>query len=439
MIVHRLDRLMTDARAAEDVVAWRGGEALRFGGFRRLAQGVAARFAGRSAAALVCEDSYAFIAGFFGLLHAGVRVVLPSSAEKAVLDTIRDHFETVVDERAIAAAQAGGDTPLPELEAERGAIDFFTSGSTGAPKRIVKSLAMFERETAMLEQAFGAGLAGARHFATVPHQHMFGLPFKLMWPLAAGRPFVAETHGLWETLLADLSGGAVIVSSPAHLNRLTGLEPIAADRRPRRIFSAGAPLPLSSSRDAEAILGCRPTEIFGSSETGAFATRQQTADDEPWRLLPGIAIRHDDEGRMSVLTPVVGPDWIGMSDLIAPTDGGFCYRGRADRIVKVEGKRICLITVEDALVKLALVEAAAVIVLKDPLRIAAAVVTSKEGSAVLAELGAFRFGRQLRKTLKSAIDPAGLPRQWRFVPALPSHVMGKRRDGDIARLFEEPR
>lgn len=439
MITIRLSHSATEDGAADDLVAWRAGRPLQRGELRRQIAGVAHRYTEIRAAALVCEDSFTFLAGFFGLLHAGARVVLPLSTEKGVLATLSDSFDTVLTDTDIqAAADHGGNAVLP-LDPEARQIDFFTSGSTGAPKRIPKSLAMFAREAALLEEAFGAEIPPGQVFATVPHQHMFGLPFKLMWPLASGRPFVAETYGLWEPLLADLTAGAMLISSPAHLNRIAGLEPLAAAHRPARIFTAGAPLPLASSLQAEEILGVRPTEIFGSSETGAFATRTQTTGVEPWRLLPGVAIRCDETGKLAVSTPVVGTEWIEMADVVVPVEGGFQYRGRADRIVKVEGKRVNLINVEDALRTLPRIQTAAVVALQNPLRIGAAVTLSNAGQEDLRRLGAFRLGRALRQDLHGRIDPAGLPRQWRFVEALPTHVLGKRRDSDIVALFEAPR
>jgi hypothetical protein len=66
-------------------------------------------------------------------------------------------------------------------------------------------------------------------------------------------------------------------------------------------------------------------------------------------------------------------------------------------------------------------------------------VPSDEGRARLAALGKFRFGRLLRAGLADKLEPASTPRLWRFVEALPSAELGKRRDGDILKLFEDAR
>lgn len=434
-----LSHLMVEECAPSRVIAWRSETVLPHARLRADVAAIAAAFSGCGSAALLCRDSYRFAAGFFGLLHAGVRVVLPSSSQPAALLAVSGAFETIVDDvTVVSAIEAEGVRALFPLDPDLAAVDFYTSGSTGTPKSVVKTLAMLEREVAMFETMFGGGLAGARVLATVPHQHMYGLPFKILWPLAAGRAFSAETHVFWEALLADMPPGAVIVSSPAHLSRLCGFAPLPPQRRPALVLSAGAPLSRAASDEATAILGCCPTEVFGSTETGAIATRSFRAEEaDPWTLLPGVHLHCDDDGLLVVQTDVVGADWIGLSDRVTPTQNGFIHHGRSDRIVKVEGKRINLIAVENALLRHPLVQAAAVVTLDAPLRLAAAVVITAEGKRILTNMGSFRFGRQLRQFLRTHLDPAGIPRQWRFVDALPVHPLGKRRDADIVALFRE--
>ncbi len=69
-------------------------------------------------------------------------------------------------------------------------------------------------------------------------------------------------------------------------------------------------------------------------------------------------------------------------------------------------------------------------------RLGAAVTLTTEGKQKLDALGPFRFGRFLRRALSAAQEPAGLPRSWRFVETLPVGHMGKRREADVAALFD---
>src|SRR5690606_36931002 len=100
-------------------------------------------------------------------------------------------------------------------------ITFFTSGSTGGAKPVRKTLAALQAEAAAIEQILGRVVpASAEIVATVSHQHVYGLAFRLCWPLATSRVFSASTHEIWETALAELRPGAALISSPAHLERL---------------------------------------------------------------------------------------------------------------------------------------------------------------------------------------------------------------------------
>ncbi|HXP98094.1 MAG TPA: AMP-binding protein, partial [Telmatospirillum sp.] len=384
-------------------------------------------------AALFCRDSYNFAVGLFGLLQAGAAVVLPPNGQPGTLNALSGRFDRLVDDDLLERLP-GQAIDLAPLATDEPSLHFFTSGSSGGAKCVTKTLGMMERELSVLDSLW-PGEVGAV-LATVSHQHLYGLTFKIFRPLATGCPFTTEIHELWETLLAALPPGATVISSPAHLGRLGGIAPLTKGLWTRRILSAGAPLSAAAAAQAASILGCLPTEIFGSTETGVVATRHQLRGEEPWSLLPGVEMKTDGDGRLSVRAPHIGAGWLLTADRVAAVSKGFRFLGRVDQVVKVEGKRIDLRDVEQALLRSPLVEAVAVAVLPgDPPRLAAAVVPSREGAALLARLGAFRFGRLLRQGLAAFLEPAGRPRLWRFVTVLPVAAMGKRRNADILALF----
>ena len=177
-----------------------------------------------------------------------------------------------------------------QADFEKVRIDFFTSGSTGEIKRVEKSLVLFEREASVLEQMWGAELGEIPIIGTVTHQHVFGMTFRIMWPIVAGRPFHSEFHVAWEPLMAQLNGPSMIVTSPAQLTRLGGLAPETAANRPRMIISAGAPLPAEAANEATGIFGCAPTEIFGSTEAGVIAWRRGGTEPVLWQPLPSVEV-----------------------------------------------------------------------------------------------------------------------------------------------------
>lgn len=438
-----LSQLLTIGRADDHPIALRDGTVLTFARFRADVAALAQRLRteGCRQAGLWCEDSYAFAVGLFGLAHAGCAIVVPPNAQPGQLAALAPCWQVLVTDDAtlpgaLAAIQAApGAAPLEALVADCCSISFFTSGSTAQPKRVLRNLGQFEREAMALEDLFGGGAPGPVH-ATVSHQHVYALTFKLLWPLTSGRPFTTHLHETWETVLAELGPDSVLVSSPAHLTRLGGL---AAPRRPAMILSAGAPLPFAAAQEAAQLFGVLPTEIYGSTETGTIANRWQTAPDLPWSPLPCLQISQWDEGRLRLHSPWVEGRHDG-EDVIEPTaDGRFLLRGRADRVVKIEGKRVGLAAVEAALRGLPLVSDAAVVVVLTGERqeLGAVVALNPAGTAALAQSGRFRLGRQLRQLLADLLEPTARPRRWRFVDAIPTAAMGKRPASALAALFHE--
>lgn len=444
-----LSTLLSTERRQDHPVAVTGGREVGFCDFRADVAHNAARLrlAGCRRGAPVCRDSYWFMVALFSLVHAGAVPVMPPNAQAGTLAALASEFDLLVtgpaaDNENLFVLEAGRDDPGPldPFDPDRTLMEFFTSGTMGTPKRITKPVRLLEREIDVLDALWGKIMAGGLVSATVSHQHIYGLTFKLLWPLSRGTPFSGETHDLWETVLQELPPGGTLVTSPAHLTRLTGIDPLPTGRGPALVLSAGAPLPPAAAKQASTILGTATTEIFGSTETGAFATRRAAGKDEPWFPLTGIDLALTGDGRLKLRGAFVDTDgWYETSDLAdLPGDGGFRFRGRSDRVVKIEGKRISLSELEQQLCATVWVEAAAAAVVGgDAGRLGAAVVLSPDGRARLAELGRFRLGRLLRRELADLQEPAGLPRIWRFVDNLPAAHMGKRRDNDIAALFSD--
>jgi hypothetical protein len=114
--------------------------------------------------------------------------------------------------------------------------------------------------------------------------------------------------------------------------------------------------------------------------------------------------------------------------------------GRADRIVKIEEKRVSLDTLEKQLMASSLVEEARVIAAQEEhqqrQRIAAFVVLSNEGRTRLAELGKLALNRTLRELLSLHVEAIALPRSWRYLDALPVNAQGKTTHAALLELLE---
>lgn len=408
---------------------------------------------------LVSDDPQIFAVSLLALLHAGKQAVIPPNTQSGTLAqlanpaTTTDAYDAIVDDLTpVAQVSQAAAVTLPPLDPHTAIIDLYTSGSTGQPKRLRKTLAQFEAEIDALEALWGATLGNAAIVATAPHQHIYGLLFRLLWPLSAGRIFDTVTCAHPDTLSERLAlfgefgqlDGCALVSSPAQLSRLPELVPLdSLQPAPKMIFSSGGPLPAMSAGEFHRQFGQAPTEIFGSTETGGIAWRRQEgqADSEVWTPLPGVKVDRDADGALLLHSPFLAGDaaW-RMDDMIElRPEGRFCLRGRLDRIVKIEEKRLALPDMEAQLLAHPLVQCAAAVALSGPRQsVGAALVLTDEGKEQLATHGKRHTTQQLRRHLAAHFDAVLLPRRWRFPERLPLNERGKLTQAALHALFRAP-
>lgn len=449
-----LDLWLATGREASAVVARRGGVDIDFAAFSTRAAQWRSAFASVAGArvALYLEDSAEFAAALFGAWHAGKTMVLPADP---LPQTCR-RLEAIVDAFA-------GDLPLARslprvqpsaesidavtwspLDRSRIAVQVFTSGSTGEPVAITKSFEQLCSEIDALEAAFGARIGRGMVHASVTHQHMYGLPFRCLWPLASGRPFAAERTLFPEDLLRVLAASAdcILVTSPAHLKRLPEhLDWSPARANLRAVFSSAGPLPEAALPLCDRVFGRRPLEIYGSSETGAVAWRQRIASvDQPWQPLPGLQFTIAEDQLNLRAAWLAEPAGQLSADRVAPAGTGFQLLGRGDRIVKIEEKRVSLQAIEQALLSTALVADARVVVLAgERARLGVVAVPNDAGWVVHDGEGRRGLSERLRHALADVVEAVVLPRHWRFPWALPANASGKSTDAALQALFDPRR
>ena len=421
-------------------------------GFRAQAARWRAAFSSQGGArwALHFDDAAAFAAALFGAWHAGKTVilcpdVLPETLAR--LQTQVDGFAGDFPDAGLALGMPAG-VPADQEQAEWPPLDergtrlvVFTSGSTGEALGIDKTLAQLAREVETLQAVFGALAEGAVVHGTVSHQHIYGLLFRVLWPLAAGR-VIAPRLFFHEEIVAALDAPAVLVSSPAHLKRIPeALDWSGVRGHLRAVFSSGGALPAVAASAAQAALAQSPIEIYGSSETGGIAWRRAGEDAPAWTPLPGVDWRIVD-GQLEVASPHL-PDagwWRSADQVRAGGDGGFELLGRADRIVKVEERRVSLAALERQLATLPAVAEARVLLLGGArVELAAVVALSEEGAMQLRVQGRRGFARALGHALAGGQDAVTRPRRWRFVDALPANAQGKSTDAALRALFRPQR
>jgi acyl-coenzyme A synthetase/AMP-(fatty) acid ligase len=243
------------------------------------------------------------------------------------------------------------------------------------------------------------------------------MEFSVLLPLIGGmavhaaRPlFPADVAAA----LAELPQPRILVSTPLHLRTMVESQqsfPPAA-----LIISATAPLDRDLAIAVERRLGGRLLEIFGSTETCAFACRR-TASEDAWSLFEGVQLqpRADDT--------VVDAPWFAapvvLQDIVGLQDGGrFIVLGRSSDMIEVAGKRASLADLTRRLLAIEGVRDA-VVFQPDP----EAVATIRRVAAIVVAPGL--DARAIRERLARSVDPAFLPRPLVLVDALPRNEVGK--------------
>lgn len=439
----------------ETLLTLRGGEVL----FRRANGNVTAGQV-RSAASALANDLdaqpgdvvlftsslAAFAAGLLGAHIAGRNVILPAHDAPDYIADIAAGRPFVTDTRYGVAnaipirvdSDAEPDaSPDIDIIANDLTLTFFTSGSTAAPKPVGKSIRQLDDEAAVLAVKWPNDEGGTVS-ATVPHHHIYGVLFRLFWPVRTSAVSDDATCKYWGGV-ADALGAqrCVLISSPAHLGRI----PDDLTTAPDLIFSSGGPLPKEAAQKAAQRLGVWPVEVLGSTETGGVGWRTQAADNTAWRPLPEVSVTLSGTGELQVRSPHADGDGactLGDTGELLD-DGRFETRGRTGPVVKVEGVRVSLTRVESALTALDEVAACRTLMIPGaPDRLAAVVALSERGRTQHEAEGAFRMGRHLRQALSGDLAAAERPKAWRFVDGLPMNDQGKTTMEALTHLFAAP-
>ncbi|MGV6989164.1 AMP-binding protein [Testudinibacter sp. P80/BLE/0925] len=308
-----------------------------------------------------------------------------------------------------------------------------TSGSSGVPKLIKKTLRQFQAEAEMLKKHFAIS-ADDLILNTVSQQHLYGLTFCIMLPLFSLAAICTEQWLFPEmlieqTLQADRS--VCWVASPMLLNHFAEHHNWAKFRHKiKRIFSAGGKLPTATA-ELFAQYGLAIDEIYGSTETGVIASRQ---GDTVWQALPSVQFQH-------TVQLSVNSAWIDQTEplndvLVFQANDRFVLQGRQDRIMKLADKRISLDLVEEALNQSDLVKECYCFQHPQQPRLIALTVLSENGIRLLQNQGRKVLSETLALPIKTQLGNLATPRFWRFVAALPRNTQGKIIKSDVLALFK---
>ena len=460
-----LSRLLAESRNPSTILAQSNWHNFTWGDFRLDVASLSSKILeiGCGRWLLFTEDTYLFAVGLFAIWHAESIAVLPPNLGQQTLNELNHELKGVVTDSKLkldnVAVLYPKDTVTHSLHTDwkvlsqdQTKLEIFTSGTTGARKALKKTIANLESEVEEQEVVWGDKLGKSTVFSTVCHQHIYGLLFKVLWPLYAGRVFQNETflspNELVNKMNTDKS--TCLVSVPAHLKRMPELIDLSdMTSRCNIIFSSGGPLSAETSRTFTESVGITPYEILGSTETGGIAWRQQSSGTEAdvWKAFNKVKVALEPpESLLKVKSPffneLENDGWFVTGDIAEMVeDKTFLLKGRGDRVVKIEEKRLSLADMEQRLESHPMVETAKIFLLEDPPfskrrpPLAAVIVLSNSGKANLHKMNIRKLIDDLKLYLAASFDKILLPRSWKFVDRLPEDAQGKTSLADLRALL----
>lgn len=350
----------------------------------------------------------------------GIDLILPAHLDNDTKDAMQvNDSDVVLNQQADVSESNQVDVQL--VPNQDFSVTFFTSGSTGEPKAITRLLSRMLCEVATLEKTWGDAIDGDALFTgTVTYQHIYGFLFKLLWPLATQRKLASQGIKFEESLsqTCQSQDALVFISSPAFLKRIH--QTVATEDTAMLVFSSGGLLSDDDQCHAEKLLGHEITQVYGSTETGGIAHRKYKAH---WQPFDGVVCESNQNNEL-VVKSMHGhiDDWINTHDEVTWQGEQFILKGRTDRIVKIEEKRVSLDQVERMICAIPGVQTCRVFVMITSRQALAAVICLKNP---LPESSHKAMKLEIKNALKTQVETLAIPKYIRFVNQMPINEQGK--------------
>ena len=280
----------------------------------------------------------------------------------------------VLEGRPDAPPAPTGDSPPILLQ--------YTSGSTGAPKRVIRSHAQLDYELQRLAQVFDLGPED-RVLGAAPFTHVNGLVRSMMTSMYVGGTLYTVSNFDRRRVLELITRERITYfGSVAQMFVILADTPVRGDvdlSSLRTAFSASAPFLAVDNRRFHERYGLYVRQLYGSTETGTISVNLSSdlegSLESVGRPLPGVAFRTvDDQGRdvpsgeegeVVIASPAAitgypgnaeasaaafrnGEYWSGDLGRLAP-DGSLTLTGRKKFLINRGGFKVNPLEVEEAI------------------------------------------------------------------------------------------
>ena len=428
---------------ATRVVAYRNGQAITQAWFLRDVLDLADRLPQTGHAFNLCNDRYWFAVALFAAISRGIVNLLQNSTAAANMAALFADFPDAiclgeqapadlhhipyVEVPCLTRETSEREPVMPQIHSAQPIARIFTSGTTGKPQAHTMTFARMRKcAIAEAERMWEVVGGPCTVLGTVPPQHMFGLEATVLLPLfgggqfSAAQPFFAADVA---AALAEVPEPRLLVSTPFHLRKLMDAQITLP--RISATLSATAPLSLELAKEVEAQTHSPMVEIYGSTETGALATRLPTQE-SIWTSYEGIHLVQIDDETRAVADHFDSPQLLNdRIELIKPER--FRLLGRHSDMINIVGKRSSLAFLNQLLLGLQGVDDGIFCVHESEV--------AEEAPRLMAFVVAPQVTRaEILAALRRHIDPVFLPRPLVLVDALERDANGKITAMSLAAL-----
>jgi len=332
-----------------------------------------------------------------------------------------------IDCSAARSASSSEAVHIPAVPANHVAAILQTSGSTGHPQSHAKTWADLVAGARRLQARLSI-TATDTLVTTVPAQHMFGLETSVLLPLQSGAALIDEQPLFPADVAAALScakDNASLITTPLHLSACVR----ANQQWPsfRQVICSTAYLDPQLAGQCRKLMQVEVSEIYGSTETGAVATREAN-NEAPWTCLDGLTV--NELNGCCVVMDEAADSSIRIADQLDVIDGSsFRLLGRSADMLKIAGKRMSMADLNVRLNRIDGVQDGVFFATPETsnevTRLSAVVVTD-DGT-----------DPDIRAALAQQLDQVFLPRKIYYVASIPRSATGKLSDRALQSLITQ--
>ncbi|WP_294960539.1 AMP-binding protein [Sulfurimonas sp.] len=231
---------------------------------------------------------------------------------------------------------------------------FFTSGSTGFPVGAFKSKENILKEVEVLKNLLN-DFNIKRVVVSVPFIHIYGILAGLLLPLhLEDISLIVKEDFLPYELLEEASyDDTLIITTPLFIKALCKVSDDKELTKSLFISSTG-PLHLDDVTLFQNRYKTTLIQLFGSTETGGIAYKKGI--NKEWDSLMYVDIKSEDE-RLALSSPFISKYLLENTikeirqpfqtqDIVEINDNKFTLLGRANKLIKIAGKRISALEIE---------------------------------------------------------------------------------------------